>query len=107
MHAAPYNSDTQLAARLAAKAKHSQPYRYIDTERPWHVRMAQARRWHLRQLTADTRRPPNHAELMAAAADAVASQMPGWTLAPEPTRADVRADYLRVIRRNNPRVVLP
>ncbi len=79
----------------------------IDTGRPWHVRMAQARRWHARQLTAHTRRPPNHAALLAAAAHAVATRMPGWTLRPEPTRADIRADYLRVIRRNNPRVVLP
>lgn len=71
--------------------------RRIDTARPWHERMAQARRWHARMMTVANRRPPNHEALMAAAAECVPD---GWRLAPELTANDVRADFLRVIRRN-------
>lgn len=79
----------------------------IDTGRPWHVRMAQARRWTLQQMTAHKRRPPNHAALMAAAARAVATRMPGWTLRPEPTPQDIAADFRRVVRRNLGKGKLP
>lgn len=68
----------------------------IDTARPWHVRMAQARRWHLARLT--TPRLPNERELLAVAADAIA-RMPGWRLY-VPTPSSIRADYARCIRRN-------
>lgn len=68
--------------------------------RPWEVRMAQARRWHAHQMRAHLRRPPNYAELMAVAADVIARRGNGSTLAPEQTPADIRADYVRVIRRN-------
>lgn len=70
----------------------------IDTTRPWHERMQQARGWHLKRLHA--KHPPNYDDLRDAMRKAVSKRMPGWTLAAELTPTQIRADYARVIRRN-------
>lgn len=74
---------------------------WVDTStRSYEDRMAQARRWTRARLAALHKRPPDYAELMAVVAAVVARKGDGWTVAPEPTRADILREYRRVIRRN-------
>jgi hypothetical protein len=65
-----------------------------DPRKPWHERMAQARRWHYNALTRYRRPMPNHAHLLAVAARHCRH---GLSL---DTRDGLLADYRRVIRRN-------